>query len=77
MNGGCAAGPFVTQAVTSALQAERVAVGQHLTVSDIRPLPPGDRTGIAPLFVFLGLALLGAAFGIMLARTHPGTWALL
>lgn len=62
-----AAGPFATQAVTGAFQAEAAAAGQHLTVTDIRPLPPGDPTGIAPLFVFLGLALPGAVFGIMLA----------
>jgi hypothetical protein len=58
-------GQFVTQAVTGAFQAE-AAVGRHLTVTDIRPLPPGDPNGVAPLFVFLGLALPGAVFGIML-----------
>src|SRR5260370_7330195 len=65
--GAGAAGPFANQAVTGAFQAEAAAAGQHLTVTDIRPLPPGDQTGIAPLFVFLGLALPGAVFGIMLS----------
>src|SRR5260370_22545165 len=59
--------PVRHQAVTGAFQAEAAAAGQHLTVTDIRPLPPGDQTRIAPPFAFLGLALPGAVFGIMLA----------
>jgi len=62
-----AAGRFVTEAVTTAFTAEAAASGQRLTVTDIRPAPPGDPNGITGLFFFIGIALPSAAFGIVLA----------
>jgi hypothetical protein len=55
------------KAATAAFQAETTATGQHLAVTDIRPLTPADPNGISPLFVFIGLALPSAAFGVTLA----------
>jgi len=72
-----AAGRFVTEAVITAFTAEAAASGQQLTVTDIRPAPPGDPNAITALFFFLGLALPSAAFGIALAvllgRRTPGS----
>lgn len=62
-----AAGRFAAQAVTGAFQAEAAAAGQRLVVTDIRPLPPGDESGISPLFVFIATVLPSAAFGVVLA----------
>jgi hypothetical protein len=62
-----AAGQATAQVAAAPFKAEAAAAGQHLAVSDIRPLPSGDPNGIAPLFMYLGLALPGAAFGIALA----------
>jgi hypothetical protein len=63
-----AAGRFVSQAVTTAFTGAAAAAGQHLTVTDIRPMPPADQDGVAPLYFFIGLSLPSAAFGIALAN---------
>lgn len=62
-----AAGGFAAQAVTTAFTAEAAASGQHLAIADVRPMPPGDPNGSAPLFFFIGLALPGAVFGVLFA----------
>lgn len=67
-----AAGRFVSQAVTTAFTGAAAATGQHLAVTDIRPMPLGDRNGNAPLFFFVGLSLSSAAFGIALANILGG-----
>jgi hypothetical protein len=66
------AGKFVTDAVTTAFTAVAAASGEQLTVTDIRPMPPGDPNGTAQLFFFVGLALPSAAFGIALASVLGG-----
>jgi len=63
-----AAGRFVSQAVTAAFTGAATATGQHLTVTDIRPMPAADQDGVAPLYFFIGLSLPSAAFGIALAN---------
>jgi hypothetical protein len=63
-----AAGRFVSQAVTTAFTGVAAAGGQHLTVTDIRPMPSADQDGVAPLYFFIGLSLPSAAFGIALAN---------
>lgn len=65
-----AAGRLVSQVVTTAFTSAAAATGQHLTVTDIRPMPPADQSGIAPLYFFIGLSLPSAAFGIALANIH-------
>lgn len=67
-----ASGRFVTEAVTTAFTVAAGASGARLTVTDIRPLPPGDPNGIAQLFFFVGLALPSAAFGVLLASVLGG-----
>jgi hypothetical protein len=62
-----AAGRFVSQAVTTAFTGVAAGGGQHLTVTDIRPMPSADQDGVAPLYFFIGLSLPSAAFGIALA----------
>lgn len=63
-----AAGPFITQAVTATFRAEAAAARQPLAIADIRPLPPGDASGISSMFLVLGLTLPSIGFGILLVR---------
>src|SRR4051794_18433961 len=56
-------GPAPTQAVTGALRA----AGPAAAVQDLRPLPAGDRRGLACLFTVVGTLLPSVAFGVLVA----------
>jgi hypothetical protein len=61
-----AAGAFgtaPTEAVTAALQD----AGGVATVHDLRPLPAGDRRGLASLFTVIGTLLPSIVFGVLLS----------
>jgi hypothetical protein len=56
-------GTAPTQTVTDAFQA----VGNYPTVHDERPLPAGDRRGLASLFTVIGTLLPSVVFGVLLS----------
>ena len=61
-----ALGVAPTEAVTAALRGAAAAAGAHATVQDLRPLPAGDRRGLAPLFIVLGTLIPSLVFGLLL-----------
>ena len=57
-------GVLPTQTVARALGAAAAAPAQ---VDDLRPLPPGDRNGLAPLFTIVGTLIPSLVFGALLS----------
>jgi hypothetical protein len=62
-----AQGALTVNAVTTAAQAVATSAGQHVTVTDVRPLPAGNPGGDVQLFLLLALALPSIAFGAALS----------
>jgi hypothetical protein len=57
-------GVVPTQAVAQALAT---ASGGAARVEDLRPLPPGDRNGLSPLFTIVGTLIPSLVFGALLS----------
>ena len=64
-----ALGVAPTQSVIGAL---RGVVRARPAIDDVRPLPSGDRRGLASLFTVLGTVMPSLAFGVLLALTGRG-----
>lgn len=66
-----AEGVAVTQALTQSLSKLTAASGQHLSVTDVVPLPKGDLLGLSPFFLVLTVLLPSIAVGAALALAAP------
>lgn len=62
-----ALGVAQTDTVVAALRRVAAASGAPAAVQDVRPLPAGDRRGLAPLFTVIGTLVPSLVFGVLLS----------
>jgi hypothetical protein len=62
-----ALGVAPTETVTTALRGVAAAAHEPATLQDMRPLPSGDRRGLAPLFTMIGTLIPSLVFGVLLS----------